>query len=62
MFLSIGTTDAVLAILGKVEVLILLLMAIDSGTAKMSDANLTILVGILSIPGAFRSLEISRWL
>ena len=62
MFLSIGTTDAVLAILGKVEVLILLLMAIDSGVAKMSDANLTILVGILSIPGAFRNLEISGWL
>ena len=28
-------------------------MAIDSGSAKKSDANLTILVGILSIPGAF---------
>ena len=32
---------------------ILLLMAIDSGSVKMSDANLTSLVGILSIPGAF---------
>ena len=28
-------------------------MAINSGAAKMSDANLTSLVGILSIPGAF---------
>ena len=28
-------------------------MAIDSGSFKMSDANLTSLVGILSIPGAF---------
>ena len=28
-------------------------MATDSGSAKMSDANLTSLVGILSIPGAF---------
>ena len=32
---------------------ILLLMAIDSDLAKKSDANLTSLVGILSIPGAF---------
>ena len=32
---------------------ILLLVAIDSGSVKMSDANLTSLVGILSIPGAF---------
>ena len=31
----------------------LLLMAIDSGSAKMSDADLTSLVGILSVPGAF---------
>ena len=51
--MSIGTTVAILALFGKVEVLILLLMAIDSGSAKMSDANLTSLVGILSIPGAF---------
>ena len=53
IFLSIGTTAAILALFGKVEVLILLLMAIDSGSAKMSDASLTSLVGILSIPGAF---------
>ena len=28
-------------------------MAIENGSAKMSDANLAILVGILSITGAF---------
>ena len=39
--------------------LVLLLMAIDSGSDKTSDAKLTSLVGILSIPGAF--LEISEW-
>ena len=32
-------------------------MAIDSGSAKMSDVNLTNLVGILSIPGAFLELR-----
>ena len=47
--MSIGTTLAILALFGNVEILILLLMAIDSGL----DANLTSLVGILSIPGAF---------
>ena len=51
--MSIGTTVAILALFGKVEVLTPLLMAIDSGSAKMSDANLASLVGILSIPGAF---------
>ena len=50
--MSIGTTDAISALFRKVEVLILLLMAIDSGSAKKSDANLTSLVRILSIPGA----------
>ena len=50
--MSIGTTVAILALFGKVEVLILL-MAFDSGSAKMPDASLTSLVGILSIPGAF---------
>ena len=34
-------------------------MATDSGLAKISDANLTSVVGILSIPGAF--LDISGW-
>ena len=28
-------------------------MAVDSGSVKMSEANLTSSVGILSIPGAF---------
>ena len=53
VFLSIGTTVAILALFGKVEVLILLLMVIDSGSAKMSDASLAGSVGILSISGAF---------
>ena len=48
-----GSTDAILALLGNVEVLVLLLMAIDTVSPKMSDANLTSLVGSLSIPGAF---------
>ena len=33
--------------------LILLLILIDSGSAKTSDVNLTSLVSILPIPGAF---------
>ena len=53
VFKSIGTTDAILALLGKVEVLMLLLMVIDSGSANTPDENLTSLVGILSIPDAF---------
>ena len=39
----------------------LLLMAIDSGSAKMSDADLTSLVGILSAPGAFFFFGIQRF-
>ena len=35
-------------------------MAIDSGSAKMSDANLTSLVGNLSIPGAFLEFRAFR--
>ena len=35
-------------------------MAIDSGSAKMSDASLTSLVGILSIPGAFLEFRVFR--
>ena len=58
--MSIGTTVAILASFGKVEVLILLLMAIDSGSAKMSDASLTSLVVILSIPGAFLEFRVFR--
>ena len=55
--MPIGTTDSILTLLGKVEVLILLSMAIDSGSAKMSDVNLTSLVGILSIPVAILELR-----
>ena len=57
--MSIGTSDAILILFGKIQVLVLLLMAIDSGSDKTSDAKLTSSVGILSIPGAF--LEISEW-
>ena len=53
VFLSTGTTDAILALFVKEKVLILLFMGIASGSAKMSDANLTSLAGILSILGAF---------
>ena len=60
--MSIGTTVAILALFGEVEVLILLLMAIASISAKMSDANLTSLVGILSIPGAFLEFRDCRML
>ena len=35
-------------------------MAIDRGSAKMSDAGLTSLVGILSIPGAFLEFRVFR--
>ena len=58
--MSIGTTDAISALFGKVKVLILLLMAIESGSAKMSDTNFTRLVGILSIPGAFLEFRYFR--
>ena len=58
--MSIGTTVAILALFGKIEVLILLLMAIHSGSAKMPDASLTSLVGILSIPGAFLEFRVFR--
>ena len=45
--MSIGTTEAILVLFGEVQVLI------DSRSAKVSDANLTSLFGILSIPAAF---------
>ena len=60
VFLLLSTTDFILALLGKVEMLILLLMAIDSDSAKMSDNNLTSLVRILAIPGAFWELRVFR--
>ena len=52
-----GTADTILALFGKAEMLILLLMAIDSGSAKNTGSNLTRLVGILSIPGVFLELR-----
>ena len=51
--MSIGYTYAILALFGKVKILLLLLMAIESGSAKISDANLTSFIFILSNPGAF---------
>ena len=56
----ISTTDFILAFLGKVEMLILSLKATDSDSAKMSDNNLTSLVRILAIPGAFLELRVFR--
>ena len=55
VFLSIET-DAIVALFWKVEILKLLLMAIDSVLAKTSDANLTGLLGTLSVPGAFSGI------
>ena len=55
VFLSIET-DAIVALFWKVEILKLLLMAIDSVLAKTSDANLTDLLGTLSVPGAFSGI------
>ena len=56
--MSIGTTDVILVLFGKAEALMLLLMAI--GSAKTSDDNLTSLVVILSIPGAYFELKYFR--
>ena len=55
--MSLGTTDAILALLGKIEVLLPLLMAIDIGSAKISDANLTCLIRNLSIPRTFFEIK-----
>ena len=52
--MSRGTTNAILALFGKVEVLILLLMAINSSSAKITDPSL---VGILSLSGVFLELK-----
>ena len=56
--MSIGTTDVILVLFGKTEALMLLLMAI--GSAKTSDDNLTSLIVILSISGAFFELKYFR--
>ena len=52
-FLVNKYTGTILALFGKVKVLILLLMAFESDLVKTPEANLTSLVGILSIEGAF---------
>ena len=52
-FLVNRYTGTILALFGKVKVLILLLMAFESDLVKTPEANLTSLVGILSIEGAF---------
>ena len=56
VFLSIGTTIATFALSGKVEKVILLFIA--KGFERTLEANLTNLIGNLSVPAAFLSLKI----
>ena len=58
--LSVGTADAILALFGTAEVLILLLMTTDSGSAKILDTNLSSLVSVLYIPGALLEFRYFR--
>ena len=51
VFLSIGTTIATFALSGKVEKVILLFMA--KGFERTLEANLTNLIGNLSVPASF---------
>ena len=53
VFLSTGTTVATFALFGKVDEVRLLFMAIDKGFERTSEANLTNLIGNLSVPTAF---------
>ena len=53
VFLSIGTTVATFALSGRVDEVILLFMAIDEGFERTSGANLTNLIGNLSVPDDF---------
>ena len=53
VFSSIGTTVATFALSGKVDEVILLFMVIDKGFERTSGANLTNLIGNLSVPVAF---------
>ena len=53
VFLSIGTIVATFALSRKVEEVILLFMAIDKGFERTSKANLTNLIGNLSVPATF---------
>ena len=57
-FLSIGTTVATFTLSGKVDEVILLFMVIDKGFERTLEANLTNLIGNLSVPAAFLSLKI----
>ena len=57
-FLSIGTTVATFTLSGKVDEVILLFMAIDKGFERTSEANLTNLIGNLSVPATFLSSKI----
>ena len=52
-FLSIGTTVATFTLSGKVDEVILLFMVIDKGFERTLEANLTNLIGNLSVPAAF---------
>ena len=51
VFLSIGTTIATFALSGKVEKVILLFIA--KGFERTLEANLTNLIGNLSVPASF---------
>ena len=53
VFLSIGTTVATFTMSAKVDKVILLSMAIDKGFERTSKANLTNLIGYLSVPPTF---------
>ena len=53
VFLSMATTVATFSQSGKVDEVILLLVAIDKGFERISEANLTNLIGNLSIRAAF---------
>ena len=53
VFLSMATTVATFSQSGKVDEVILLLVVIDKGFERISEANLTNLIGNLSIWAAF---------
>ena len=52
VFLSMATTVATFSQSGKVDEVILLLVVIDKGFERISEANLTNLIGNLSIRAA----------
>ena len=53
VFLSIGTKLATFALSRKKNEVILLFMAMDKDFGRTSEANLTNLIGNLSLPAAF---------